>query len=50
MTKTFDLPGQDSTYTFNIKVAAKAEADEIIFKAGSYLYIEFARDISPRLN
>ena len=57
LAKTFDLVGQDSTYTFNVKVAAKSETSAtnvtkttIRFKAGSYFYVEFARDISPRFN
>ena len=53
MTRTFD-EGVDSTYTFNIKtfavVNSETNATSIRFLAGTYLYVEFARDIPPRFN
>ena len=57
MAKTFDIAGQDSVYTFNIKtqVLTTTSTTGVVtnttrFKAGSYFYVEFARDISPRFN
>ena len=57
MTKTFDIAGQDSVYNFNVKTQALSTTSatgvtttSIRFKAGSYFYVEFARDISPRFN
>ena len=54
MTRTFDEVGLDSTYTFNIittgLVNSETNKTEVRFMAGSYLYVEFARDIPPRFN
>ena len=48
MTTTFDQTGQDSIYSFNVKTYENDQG--ISFAAGSYFYVEFARDISPRFN
>ena len=54
MSTNFDQGGLDSTYIFNIKTVAKlnltTNLSSIRFLAGSYLYVEFARDIPPRFN
>ena len=57
LSKSFNAKGQDATYLINIKtVVKKVEVeygvweDRIRFISGSIIYLEFARDLSPRLN
>ena len=57
LSKSFNAKGQDATYLINIKTVVKEVEveygvweDRIRFISGSVIYLEFPRDLSPRLN